>query len=87
MIRTLRAGLAAVIDRFPGLRPILHGAWAFAWRPVVRIMLLPFRVHQNRGVAVEDPAAAASSRLPSTPTLRAGAGCCRRADAPASRRP
>ena len=56
MIRTLRAGLAAVIDRFPGLRPILHGAWAFAWRPVVRIMLLPFRVHQNRGVAVEDPA-------------------------------
>ena len=32
-------------------------------------------------------AAAASSRLPSTPTLRAGAGCCRRAAAPASRRP
>ena len=31
--------------------------------------------------------AAASSRLPSTPTLRAGAGCCRRAAAPASRRP
>ena len=55
MIRALRTGLAAVIDRFPGLGPVVYGAWAVAWRPVVRLVLLPFRIDQGRGNATEDP--------------------------------
>lgn len=55
MISMLRAGLASVIRRFPGLGPFAYGAWAFAWRPAIRMALLPFRVEQGSGTAAEDP--------------------------------
>ena len=54
MIRTLRTGLAAVIDRYPALGLVLFGAWAFVWRPFVRMALLPFRVEQGSGSAAQD---------------------------------
>ena len=55
MIRTIPAALRAAERRCPGLRPIILAAWGFVWRPIFRLILLPFRFPQGRGAPVEPP--------------------------------
>ena len=55
MLRMIPAALRAAEERFPGLRPTVLAAWGFAWRPLFRIILLPFRFPQGRGSAAELP--------------------------------
>ena len=49
MIRVLRAGAIAALERLPSLRQAVHAAW----EPIFRFALLPFRVPVRRGSAVE----------------------------------
>ena len=53
MTRMIPAMLRTAEQRFPGLRPIVLAAWGSAWRPIFRLILLPFRFPQGRGAPVE----------------------------------
>lgn len=56
MIQWVAAALRTAEQRFPGLRPIVLAAWEMLWRPVLRVVLMPFRVPQGPGVPMETPA-------------------------------
>ena len=45
MIRTLRAGAISALERFPGLRHVVHAVW----EPVFHFALLPFRLPREVG--------------------------------------
>ena len=49
MIRTLRAGAISALERFPGLRHVVHAVW----EPVFHFALLPFRLPRGRGAVVD----------------------------------
>lgn len=56
MIRMIPAMLRAAEERFPGLRPILLAAWELAWRPIFRLIMLPYPFPQGGGSPEESAA-------------------------------